>query len=150
MDELLPVSSNEPLSRQHSNVDDELAASLLEARGGACAPSEAATERALCEMGRVERERAALDISRRPRLRTIHLLRGLWTADECAWLLSELRGAAAYHGWQVALSKQPYPLFLPAFADPSPTFADPSPAFADPCLCPSPALARLSLVCPLL
>ena len=52
-----------------------------------------------------ERRREALAIERRPALQQLHLLRGAWSAEQCARLLSAARDAAAFHGWSTGRHK---------------------------------------------
>jgi hypothetical protein len=79
---------------------DDLALVVREVREMACTRADASLERSLCEMARNERERTALCIAERPRLRTIHIMHGAVGSEECEWLLGEVRAAAAHHGWQ--------------------------------------------------
>ena len=68
-------------------------------------PNQAASStesRALRRLGQQERESLRLWIGGRAQLHVCHLLRGLWSADDCAWLLSEVSIAAGLHGWHGA------------------------------------------------
>ena len=49
-----------------------------------------------------ERARLRLDVAGRLELHEAHLLRALFTPDECAWLVAELTRSAAHDGWQTA------------------------------------------------
>ena len=77
----------------------DLADSLEKVRGGDVSASDQAYAKMVRKVELRERRRDALCIRARPALRDVHVLRGAWSVDRCAQLLSEARLAAAFHGW---------------------------------------------------
>ena len=58
------------------------------------------------EVELVERQHAAQSVLEyRPRLRALHLLRGLWSAAQCDAALKSCLAAARYHGWSTRRHK---------------------------------------------
>ena len=80
----------------------ELSLVLTQVRAGAVSAADQKYAMMVRKMGLRERRRDALCIRLRPALRAVHMLRGAWSADECAALLADARRAASLHGWSHA------------------------------------------------
>ena len=99
----------------------ELAATIrrFAAEGGDAAEAERESARRLHWMSVRERYRDRLDVSTRPPMRLAHLLRGVWSGEQCEWLVAEVRRAACLHGWSSARHRNYATVDLPLWRVPA-------------------------------
>ena len=85
--------------------EEAIATTVQQIRSGPACPSDRSYALMVRKVELRERRRDALRLDERPLLRTVHILRKAWSAEQCDELLRDAKETARLHGWSTGRHK---------------------------------------------